>query len=64
MGDNTLEELGRVLMRGVKAIDLECNRILNGVEYGLCNVNRQFREDTEAGLYPEHQPRAPAEGVN
>jgi hypothetical protein len=53
MCDTRVVELGRFLMRSVREIDLKCNRLLDGVEYGLCNINRQFREDVEAGVHPD-----------
>ena len=57
MSDSVVQELGRLLMRGVVGIDLECKRLLNGVEYGLCNVKRQFREDVAEGFYPDAPKR-------
>jgi hypothetical protein len=53
MSDTAVTELGQSLMRGVREIDRQCNRKLNGVEYGLCNVKLQFREDVEEGLHPD-----------
>ena len=53
MSDTRVTELGRFLMHSVREIDLKCNRLLNGVEYGLRNINRQFREDVEVGLHPD-----------
>ena len=44
-------------MRAVEAVDLKCNRAFNGVEYGLCNVKRQFAEDIAARLYTDAPTR-------
>ena len=57
MSDSGVMEFGRSLTRGVQLLDLECRRLRDGVEYGLCNVQRQFREDVAEGRHADAPKR-------
>jgi hypothetical protein len=44
--------LGDFLIAGIRQIDLACNKLVNGIEGGLCDVERQFQAEAlaETGL--------------